>query len=283
MSSTTTITKTGANMGAVNNLTLRMDSKSASPFMDMPAEIRLLIYSYLLDDGGNKTLSVHSLTEKRFREHTRRTRSKYRVLEQTLHRRCYETTYAIATEATEFHTSIMRVNHRIHDETTHLLYGKHIFDFGSSIEAVVPFLMDRTAHSRPLVDQISIYKRGPLPYLESDRYEWAHLCRFLSSSTDVKKLRLVVEGGRPNNPWDGPEELTESDFRLLTLVKHESLDWVTELSQVKGLEELEIVPDIQYFPAPRTTSMILFAAFSASIDKGLAQFLRNQLGLSLPD
>ncbi|KAJ9138172.1 Autophagy-related protein 3 [Pleurostoma richardsiae] len=250
-----------------------------SPFMRIPAEIRLLIYSFLLNDGGYKQLTLRNHPEGRLKESKGVRRTRYRVLEQSLLRRCYETTYHLTSPGAEMHTAILATSRQVYDEAAHILYGKHSFDFGPDIEAVVPFLADRTPRSRPLIGEISIYKRGPLPFLESDRYEWAHLCRFLSSTGSVRKLRLVVEGGRPSDPWDGPQELSESDLRLLTLVRHESLDWVSELAQVKGIRELEVVPDLQYYPTPRTTSMIIFAAFSASIESGLTQFLRRQLNI----
>jgi hypothetical protein len=66
----------------------------------------------------------------------------------------------------------------------------------------------------------------------------------LTQTRSLKKLRLVVEGGRPGKPWEGVQELSEADIRLLSLIQHESLQWITELSQVKGIEELDVVSDV---------------------------------------
>lgn len=93
----------------------------------------------------------------------------------------------------------------------------------------------------------------------------------------MKKLRLVVEGGRPGKPWEGVQELSEAEIRLLSLIQHESLQWITELSQVKGIEELDVVSDIKYLPVPKSPGMILYAAISASIEKGLTDFFRSEM------
>ncbi|KAI2622981.1 hypothetical protein GGS26DRAFT_566820 [Hypomontagnella submonticulosa] len=249
----------------------------ASPLMNIPAEVRMIIYEYLFDDGGNKQLQIRNAGASKLPKTEDRCRTRYYMLERTFHRRCYETTYRLETEGVSFCASLMRVNKTIYEETSYLLYGGHTFDFGSHIEAVEPFLSDLTAPSRQLIREISLYKRGPVPPYDNDRGEWRNVCRFLESNGSIKKLRLVVQGGKPNTTWDGPKEFTATDLKLLYDIKHESLDWVGELARVKGIEELEILPDVHYCPPPSSTNMIIFAALSASIERGLAEFLRIQL------
>lgn len=80
-----------------------MYSQSSDPIpglLRIPREIRLQILSYLLDDGGQSTLQVRTLPmTKTIQElgntgrETRRTR--YKALDGSIHRRCYETTYAL--------------------------------------------------------------------------------------------------------------------------------------------------------------------------------------------
>lgn len=224
--------------------------------------------------------------------------------------------------------ALMRVSRLVHEETSHLVYAQHSFDFGADMEAVEPFLSDLTPASRGMVRAISLYKRGPVAGygFNSDRCEWQSVCRYLSkllplpssssdnssSSSDddkshqqqpqkkqqlhpvqpyqhqgIRKIRLVVQCGKPPASYTSsaaglagpPREMSAADFQLLADIKHESLDWVAELAQVGGIEELEIVPHVVHCPPPSNTSMILFASLSASVERGLSEFLRKQLRL----
>lgn len=247
--------------------------------MTAPAEVRGLIYEYLFVDAGQHRLLIRNAKAGKIPKEDGNIRSRYHVLDHTLHRRCYETTYQLENENIYFCAALMRVNQQIYNETSYLIYGRHAFDFGDDIESVEPFLTDLTAESRCLIQEISLYKRAPIPSYENDRSEWRSVCRVLQESGTIKKLRLVVQGGKPSVEWHGPKELTANDFKLLTDLRHESLDWVNDLAQVKGIQELEVLPDVHYFPQPTSTSMLVFAAFSASIEKGLTEFLRSQLHL----
>lgn len=195
------------------------------------------------------------------------------------HRRCYKTTYHLANSHVDMHTSILAVCRLLYTEAADLLYGKHCFDFGHHIEAVVPFLADRTPHTRAMVTHISVYKRGPLPCLgcSGDKYEWAYMCRYLSNTDAVKRLKIVMECGRPAHPWEGVQELSKSDIRLLSLIGHDTLEWVRDLSQVKNLDAVDIIPDVRYLPVPKSPSMVVYAALSASIEQGLVEFLRSEM------
>ncbi|KAL0936100.1 autophagy-related protein 3 [Colletotrichum truncatum] len=206
-------------------------------------------------------------------------RSSYRIIERSFHRQCFETTYHLAAN-TKMHTAIMAVNRKIYRETSHLLYGLHGFDFSSDIEAIVPFLRDLTPNSRAIIQEMTIRKDRPMYFCESDRLDWLNMCKYLQGLDKViPKLRVIVEGGKPTNEWEGPQKLGVSDLRLLSLIKHDSMDWIAELQKVQGLEELEIVPHIRYLPQPNTTATLLFAAFSASIDTSLVEFLRTDCQL----
>lgn len=249
-------------------------------FMRVPPEVRMLIYEYLFEDAGNKRLKIRSASPGRERDAETGIRTRYYVLDRSLHRRCYKTTYQLETKTTSFCPALMRVNRQVYAETAWLIYGRHAFDFGSDIEAVEPFLSDLTPASRHLIGEISLYKRGPLPSYENDRSAWRSVCRCLQRNGAIRKLRLVVEGGRPNGTWEGPKEFSANDIKLLSEIQHESLDWVSELAKVRGIQELEVLPDVHYCPPPNSSSMLIFAAVSASIEKGLAEFLKTQLRLA---
>ncbi|KAI5862630.1 hypothetical protein GGS23DRAFT_85071 [Durotheca rogersii] len=257
-----------------------------SLLMRVPAEVRMLIYDYLFDDGGHKQLRIQNAAVGRLAEMDGegrcRRRSRYYVLERSFHRRCFRTTYCLATPGVRFCAPLMRASRRLHQETSYLVYGCHTFDFGSDIEAVEPFLSDLTPASCRLIREVWLYKRGPLSPYDTDRGEWRSVCRFLRDHGSVKKLRLVVQGGRPSGgAWVGPREFTAADLQLLFDIKHESLDWVGELARVSGIEELDILPDVRYCPQPSSTNMIIFVALSASIERGLTEFVRTQLRLPL--
>ncbi|KAI0126048.1 hypothetical protein BJ170DRAFT_458931 [Xylariales sp. AK1849] len=250
-----------------------------SAFMRAPAEVRMMIYNYLFIDNGSRTLCIRSGGAGKVPKTEQRIRSRYYVVDQTIHRRCHETTYQLAGENVYFCAALMHVNRRIYEETSYMVYGKHSFDFGRDIEAVEPFLTDITPFNRHLIREISLYKSAPILHCGSDRCEWRNVCRFLQSNDTIKKLRLVVQAGRPSKQWDGPKEFSVSDFKLLADLKHESLDWICELAQVQGIQELEVLSDVHYCPPPTSTGMLIFAAISASIERGLAEFLRMQLKL----
>lgn len=308
--------------------------------LSVPPEIRLHIYSFLLNDGNQKWLQIrnkppfstppsptppqiaapfHAPRQDNDNDKPavvpaspppRRSSTTYHVMERTsmFHRRCHKTTYHLhqpdpAVPAMD--VAILAVCRTTYHEGTELLYGRHGFDFDTHIEAVVPFLQDRTPYAATMLRSLSVYKRGPMPCLgvASEKHEWSYLCRFLASASinnrhhrqddgdglksaggahhNVKRLRLVVECGRPSQAWEGIQELSESDLRLLSLVggHTEVLEWIAELAKVKGLETLEVVPDSKYLPQPKSPAMALYAALSASVEHALAPFLRSEMGI----
>ncbi|KAL1872813.1 hypothetical protein VTK73DRAFT_1284 [Phialemonium thermophilum] len=276
---------------------------SDSLLLRLPVEVREMVLLELLDDGGQKTVCIRNATRKRIEDAPSCLRSRYWVMEKSIHHRCYETTYVhAATEADgasgtdsrtvpRLHTAILAVNHQLYYEGARLLYGKHAFDFGPDIEAVAPFFQDRTPYCRSLITDVSVYKPSPTRWSStgghcSDRHEWARACQSLASQSSIRRLRLVVEAANPDrvaaavaadSDLEGPRELSESDVHLLTLIRHECLDWVAEVAKLRGLEDLEVVPDVQPCPMPKSMSMIVFAALSNSIEKGLTTYLKKRV------
>ncbi|KAF7552426.1 hypothetical protein G7046_g7420 [Stylonectria norvegica] len=251
-------------------------------FLRIPAEIRMLIYQYLLHNNGSKTIAIRNKSRWEVQGKEKRRRSVYPIMERTFARLSYETTYcADSVEEDDndrnLHTAIMCTNRRIREEASCYLYGRHSFHFGENLEAVVPFLNDKTPTTRDLVREITLYKSSPTASPGS--YEWAGICRFLRNLRWLDKLTLVIEGARPRRAWDGPQELSVSDFRLLYSTRHESLEWARELASVKTIGEIEIVSDIHHLPDPETNMMLVLAAFSASIETTLVDFLRDDLGI----
>ncbi|KAF3344686.1 hypothetical protein VdG2_06872 [Verticillium dahliae VDG2] len=73
-----------------------------SPLMRIPAELRVLIYEHLLDDGGNTQIEIRNKPRQGCactEQHGAQRRSRYRVIEKNFHQDCYETTYVLASPA----------------------------------------------------------------------------------------------------------------------------------------------------------------------------------------
>lgn len=240
----------------------------------------MMIYGYLLDNGGSPRIAIRnkppSSTTFGLTQGTRR--SAYRIVERSLQKRLYETTYYAESDG-EMHPAILAVNQLIREEASHFLYGMHSFHFAGDLEAVIPFLSDRTLITRDLVQEITLHKKGPLATMETDAGAWAAICRFLGALPKFNKLRIVLEGGRPDQPWDGPQELSCSDLRFLYATRHESMAWARALAEVKTATEVEVVADLRRLAQPETTATIVYAAFSASIETTLVEFLRTELGV----
>ncbi|KAH6970818.1 hypothetical protein BKA56DRAFT_635858 [Ilyonectria sp. MPI-CAGE-AT-0026] len=250
-------------------------------FMRIPAEIRMMIYKHLLDNGASNKISIRNKSRWEYQANDLKSlRSHYHIMERSFAKMSFQTTYCADSDCDRsMHTAIMQINRKVREETSQYLYGRHSFHFGEDIEAVVPFLDDKMPQTRDLVKELSLYKRSPTNTGEPDSLDWASVCRFLRNSAGLDKLTLVIEGGRPRVPWDGPQSLTVSDFRLLYSTRHESLEWARELASVKTIGEVEIVPDIHYLPDPQSNMMLVLAAFSASIETSLVDFLRDDLGI----
>lgn len=174
---------------------------------------------------------------------------------------------------------IMRACRHFYEETSHFLYGGHSFDFGLNIEAVGPFLSDLNPQTRELIPEVRVRKRAPNPCLQSDNVAWDKMCSVLAGMSSLQTLAIVVEGRRPREHYEGPQELSLSDFRLLSGLKHECLEWVTMLGSVKGIRNVEVIPEVRESFAPTCTESILFAAFSASFHRGFTSYLKEALGV----
>jgi hypothetical protein len=161
-----------------------------------PAEIRGLIYEYLFDNGCDRKILIKNESACH-RNRTDRIRTTYTVFDRSPFGRCYQTTYQLASKEAYFCAAIMRANRQLYHETACLLYAKHTFDFGSDIEAVAPFLSDLRPCSRRMVTELSVYKCAPFSLYFNEHSEWRAMCKYLQEHGAVKKLRLVVQGGKP--------------------------------------------------------------------------------------
>jgi len=247
-------------------------------FERIPGEIRLMIYGLLLNDKGNQILEIRNESFHRFATRSQLLRTTYNVAEQSLYRPSKRTTYHTLSDI-DMHTSIMRVNRKLYQETAHLLYSTHSFSFDRDIEALVPFFGDIQEETRLLVKEVSLVKDGRIWNMDSDRCQWMEACKYLGDSLKLDSLKLVVEGRQPLGGLTDHQSLSVADFKCLSSIKYEPLDWVWQLFKIRGLQNLDIVPSIQqvHIARPYSTTMSFFIAFSASIETGLAQYLKAEL------
>lgn len=184
-----------------------------------------------------------------------------------------ESTYHLK-ENPELHPSILEVNHQIHDEAAHVLYSSYIFGFATDVESVVPFLQDLTPLARASIEHISILKRALTCTKDFDRCEWASACTFIAENTQLARLDLGIEGGKPIQQWEAQDTYTAADFQLIT--KYEGMESTRPLSAIKGLDVLNVKAYPEQCPPPNNSrAMGFFVNFSASIEHGFAEYLRG--------
>ncbi|KAF2687230.1 hypothetical protein K458DRAFT_296703 [Lentithecium fluviatile CBS 122367] len=240
------------------------DTTNQPLLLQLPLEIRLIIYEYLLfpslvpssshstsvtnllpdyhtyhsgDSDSPFTLAVRTINPY-LGAHTSRSwrkRSTYHVRTGPFLTTTTPTTYRVLLTPHTAHLrhtipSLLPLSRQIHFEASKVLYSAYTFSFHTSIEAAVPFLSDLTSLSRSYIRSIGITKKG-FPYTkEFDRAEWSALCTYISSELCLRKLDLSVVAGRPGDEgWEGIKPITVQDFELMQRMKRE---WGTEIGGV---------------------------------------------------
>jgi len=257
----------------MSGTTIRPDD----PFLRIPIEVRLQIYSLLLTNHDQQTISIRtehaSLWE--LRKHESRRRTKYRHMADRFRARTMESTYHLLQNP-GIHASILCTNRQIHIEASDVLYSHHIFDFGTDIESIVPFFSDLTPTALSSVKRISLLKRA-LPYTKDfDRCEWGNACAFISQNMKLAQLDLMIEGGKPESKWESRETYCKEDFELIA--DFDGMEWARPVSAIKGLEVLNVKAHLEHCPSPMNSRAIaFFVDFSASIEGGFADWLRGKM------
>ncbi|MCJ1335214.1 hypothetical protein MMC09_000482 [Bachmanniomyces sp. S44760] len=245
-------------------------------FLLLPAEIRLKVYSLLLGNQGDETLAIRTedIAMYESRKPENRSRSSYRVMAGRFRAQSIKTTYYLESNPGIF-PSILSVNRQIHQEASHVLYGGHVFDFNMDIESAIPFLSDLTPCALSSIKRINILQRA-LPYMKDfDRCEWNNLCTFISDHMQLQKLGLGILGGVSPTMPEHLDTFIKSDFFVIS--KFEGMEWMTQLTTIKGLQSLDIKAYLQHCPPPSSNAMLFFVNFSASIESGFAEYLREQM------
>lgn len=166
----------------------------------------------------------------------------------------------------------MCVSRRLHREAPDYIYGRHCFNFGNGVEAVVPFLHDLSPSTLQTLRCLTVRKAHTYPSATDDVF-WGATCDFLRSFREdgpkLNHLRIVLQGGKPTADWDGPADLSVSDLRLLYATHNECLAWAKPLGEARA--EMRPMGEIGDMGSEER----VFAAFSASIETTLVEFLRD--------
>lgn len=245
--------------------------------LEIPPEIRTIIYSYLLDTGGDHLIEIGSQWPPKLSD--RVVRTQYYVEGPSFSRGVAKTTYHRQNSTSPIHPAIVAVNRKLRNEASHYLYSKHAFTFERGAEAVTPFLSDLTPLTKMALKEITIRKFVPGSIRDPTGIVWGSICKSMQSIGQLKKLRIIVEGRKPLVPWTGPQSFAPSDMKLLYSTRHDCLDWVRDLAAVKGVEEIEILTDLKPTGEPDSSHTLVIAALSASLGEPLAEFLEEELGV----
>ena len=215
---------------------------TSSPFLRLPTEIRLHIYSLLVlprqpndllpsyekvssstqdyfdydkkqygtdrpvcADLSRPTLHLRTVDPSRYKARYPKghSRATYSVRVDRFRARCMETTYhCVNNPRIEDNLAILRCNRQIHNEAAELLYGSYTFDFDTHVESIIPFLSDLSPFSRSCIKSIRLVKRA-LPYLkEFDKCEWHNALRYITSSNNNISLRRLELGVVAGRPGE---------------------------------------------------------------------------------
>lgn len=275
---------------------------TASPFLRLPTELRLQIYSLLLfprqstdllcswdkldatDPLNHPTLRIRSVDPTKYQNrfaNRPHTRTGYSVRADLFAHRCMATTYhCVNVPHIEDNLAVLRTNRQIHSEAAELMYSSYTFDFDTHIEAIIPFLCDLTPLARGCIKNIRLTKRALAYIKEFDRCEWENAWRYLTNAENninIRRLELAVIAGRPgDNGWDGIATYSAADFNFLKT--QEGMEWLQYVEKIGPVQELEVHAIVEHCPSiTSSNAMASYVRFSASVEAGFAEYLRGRL------
>jgi hypothetical protein len=99
-----------------------------------------------------------------------------------------------------------------------------------------------------MIQKISLVKQGQVFSRDYDQCEWPTVYDFLREDMRLGSLNLTVEGGRPRLGWDNMPVYSAADYKTMSSIKYEGLEWVWQLLSIKGIRNLEISSEIHFCP-----------------------------------
>ena len=249
-------------------------------FLTLPAEVRLLIYEHLVVDRAYPVLDIRSEEPEEYARRKRNgslwRRTPYFIKAKPHRLQSAQTTYMLQP-GPKIYAAVLGVNRQIHSEAAHLLYSSHIFDFATDVESAVPFFEDRTPTSLAAIRRINIAKRA-WPYTrEFDRYEWSGVCHYIATRLQLQSMGLGVFGGKVDESHCyEPRKFEKTDFQHIA--QFDGMEWMGEVVMaIRGLQALDIKAIWEVCPKPCSNGLFFFADFSANIEKGFAEYLRENM------
>lgn len=282
-----------------------------SPFLRLPAEIKLMIYNLLLvppteavlpasnakhtaclsyyDYEPSETNKIHgpilqirildpfldpSALRPALHESSMRRRSAF-AIRNHYRSRTMKTTYTLANNP-GIHATILETCRQIHSEAAPVLYGSYTWDFDTHVEAIMPFFTDLTPVARKNVRKVGIVKRA-IPYeREYDRCEWDIATNFLAQNLpSLRRLELGVVAGRPGpDGWDDVPEWNKDELKVLVRRSWDSLEWVEQLGRIK-VAGLGVRAIVEHCPPPGSERMAFWVGLSKSIEGGFGEWLQE--------
>ena len=223
-------------------------------------------------------LAIHTLDPSNFLANNQRRsykRTTFYTRADRFRGRTMETTYWIKSEGT-LEVAILQVNRQIHREAASVLYSRHLLDFDTHVDAVVPFINDLSLEARSWVRSVAITKRATPFEKEFDRLEWASACRCLGDLPALKELKLQVIASKPSREgWHGIEPIEKEEMRKM--VMEPSFAWVGDLLMVKGLKKLDITAKIEKCMSPGSDTLSNWVRFSRSIQGSFQDVIRDMM------
>jgi 2EXR family len=229
-------------------------------FLDLPLELRLKIYSYLLPPRthtittqiphngyfyNTSTIPLHSASSfypfGTSPPKSPKSLTTYKVLNRNFRNDFPELT---------LHVQFLRVCKQVKEEAEPVLYGsKGVgWEFGISLEAVSAFWGDRSAVARQCVRNIGVARE--VPDVEGGKdggvdYAWEKFCRFVGEElTDLRCLNLMVwassgstvsfSSGNEGQEGEGEEERKEVER------KWKEWEWISGLLGMESLRKARV-------------------------------------------
>lgn len=234
------------------------DVEHQFPFLDLPLELRLKIYGYLLPARKHEIITQRPHNGSFFS-------SPPAYSSQTLYQAYASqpglTTYALLTSNFRrdfphagIHTAILRTCKQIHDEAVEVLYGTEgtTFDFGVHVDAVVPFWSDRCASARRSARSVRMAKEIPgatengrrpaATKLQAAETEvWDKTCSYLRSELrGLRNIDLTVWSAPGSNATLPSANVGEPDESPATQAAWKEWEWTRKLLEVEALQKLRV-------------------------------------------
>ncbi|KAL8902769.1 MAG: hypothetical protein Q9207_004397 [Kuettlingeria erythrocarpa] len=243
-------------------------------FADLPAELRLMIYSYLLRPRGRLVIDDSFVPDWNSR-HDRSSKTEYLFPQQSplirspsayaTYNRCLIAERHRYGEEMEICTKVMLLNRQIGDEALQCLYGQHL-EFACSPEGLGAFLKDRPATVLGWITNITLEVPS-----ESGRIKFKSVCSFIAKELRLKRLVVRINTfWWEHQPFETIQRLQgrwNGEGAVADLLK---LNWVHNLLQIKNLDSLEIEFDERYAAKKLTCGVELTRLLGATMLKDRA-------------